>query len=89
MDSLYSHDSADVNHMQVAAYAARTKKHNVHAAVKERLSIPSIPMNYQHFHLHVFHAQHYSITLKNQNLILWPSSTEVPGVIKQFDWPQH
>ena len=29
------------------------------------------------------------LLFKNQNPILWPSFTEVHGVIKQFDWPQH
>jgi hypothetical protein len=50
------------------------------AVIQEYLNIPSIRMNYEHFHLHVFHAKRYSITLKNQNLILWPSFTEVHGV---------
>ena len=90
LDSLYLRDLVDfVNHVEVVEYAARAKKQNVCAVVMEHLNIPSIPMNYQHFHLHVFHAKRYSITLKNQNLILRPSVTEVRGVLKQFDWPQH
>ena len=70
--------------MEVVECATCTKTQNVRAVVKEHLLIPSIPMNYQHFHLHVFHAKRYFITPKNQNLILWPSFTALHGVIKQL-----
>jgi hypothetical protein len=70
--------------VEVVECATRTKKQNVRAVVKEHLHIPSIPMNYQHFHLHIFHAKCYFIIPKNQNLILWPSFTALHGVIKQL-----
>lgn len=73
-----------MNHVEVAEYPTGAKKQNVHADIKEHLNIPSIPMNYQHFHVHVFHTKRYSITPKNQNPILWPSFTQVRGVIKQL-----
>jgi len=46
--------------VEVVEYATRTKKQKDRAVVQEHLTIPSIPMNYQHFHQHVFHAKRYS-----------------------------
>ena len=53
--------------------------------LRKHLNIPSTPMNYQHYHLHLFQAICYSITLNNQNLFFWPSITKECGVIKQSD----
>jgi hypothetical protein len=58
LDLLYLRDLVDVNHVEVPEYATRTQQQHVHDIVRERLNIPAIPLNYQHFHLHVL--LHYS-----------------------------
>jgi len=51
-----------MNHVEVVGTCSLHKEAECAAAVKERLNIPTIPTNYQHFHLHVFHAKRYSAT---------------------------